>query len=321
MRNIGKISETVLKRSVLKPIKQYDRNNKSESAGVDCALFSDKGVALGYVAYEDEKACEHAIIQACNNLRAGAVIPGFITLSISMPDRFREIRLKEIMKQAVETAVSQNVRIISGHTEYVKDLKNPIISVNAFGDVTELSSTQKEAVNCDIVMTKWIALSGTSVIATQRKKELESRLPAYYVEDAIGLGQFISIAKEAEICAGSDSVIAMHDVAGGGIFTALWEICERIGAGCRVELDKLSVRQETIEVCEFFDINPYRLRGDGSLLIITTKGDELVQDLKNAGINATVIGKTTECIDRVVLRDEETRYLEPANGDEINKVL
>ena len=38
-------------------------------------------------------------------------------------------------------------------------------------------------------------------------------------------------------------------------------------------------------------------------------------------ILGTVIGHTTQCIDRVVIRDDETRFLEPANGDELNKVI
>ena len=321
MRNIGKISETVLDRSVTKIIKNNHVDIKGAAKGLDCAFFSDMAVSTGYVAHEEDMAGSHAIIKACNNLWTSFVKPEYISLSISMPDSYREIRLKEIMKQVSETAHDLDVRIAGGHTEYVKGLANPIISVTAFGKPLKtlpLTEYEKEA---DIVMTKWIGLMGTAVISRQKKDELITKLPAYYVDDAIGLGQFLSIAKEASLALGFDRIYAMHDVAGGGIFAALWEICESLKMGCRVELDRIPVRQETIEVCEFFDINPYTLRGDGSLLIVTDDSEALTKSLTDQGIKATVIGRTTKCIDRVILRDDETRFLESSNTDELTKVL
>ncbi len=321
MRNIGKISETVLDRSVTKIIKNHHVDIKGAAKGLDCAFFSDMAVATGYVANEDDHAGSHAVINACNNLWASSVKPEYISLVISMPDSYREIRLKEIMKQVCETAKELDVRILGGHTQYVKSLANSIISVTAFGKPLKDISLTGSIKEADIVMTKWIGLMGTSVIARQKKDELITRLPAYYVDDAIGLGQFLSIADEASHASKIDKIYAMHDVAGGGIFSALWELCEELKVGCRVELEKIPVRQETIEVCEFFDINPYTLRGDGSLLIVTDDAKALTKDLIEQGILATVIGRTTQCIDRVILRDDETRFLEASNTDELIKVL
>ena len=325
MRNIGKISETVLERSVIKPEKQYKVNSKGASTQLDCAFFSDKSVATGYVAVRDSRACEHAIIQACNNLMAGGSIPRSIILCISMPDTYREIKLKEIIRQACVTASDLHITISGGHTEFVKGLMEPIINVTAFGDADEKYRTRSDRelkpCDCDIVMTKWMALSGTSLLATEKRSELLSRLPAYYVEDAAGLGAFVSVAAEASLAVKDEHTIAMHDVAGGGLYAALWELCSHMKVGCRIEQKDIPIRQETIEVCEFFDINPYRLRGDGSLLIVTSDGDSLVKTLIDNGVLATIIGRTTECIDRVILRDDETRFLESVNTDELYSVL
>lgn len=329
MRNIGKISETVLKRSVLKPIKQNKLGITGASTGLDCAFFSNNGIATGYVAYENNRACEHAIIQACNNLWAKGVNPQAITLTISLPDSFREIKLKEIMKQACETSEKLGLKIINGHTEYVQSLLNPVISVTAVGEIARDFSTEKvlkeigslDKKELDIVMTKWMALSGTSILATQRKEELQKKLPAYYVEDAADLNQFVCVRDEAVIASASKDTVVMHDVAGGGIFTGIWEICDELNCGCSVELDKISVLQETIEVCEYFDINPYNLRGDGSLLIISSNGQKLVDELKSKEIMASIIGHTTDNMDRVITRDEETRFLEPGRSDELTKII
>ena len=325
MRNIGKISETVLDRSVIKPQKQYKVYDKGASTQLDCALFSDMGMATGYVAFKDQRSCEHAIIQACNNLFASGVIPRTISISISMPDSYREIRLKEIIRQACETAASLGITISGGHTEFVKDLKEPIISVTALGDPDRTYQDKEiKGLNLegyDIVMTKWMGISGTSIIATEKKDELMARLPEYYIDDAAGLGAFLSVKTEAETAVKDNHTVAMHDVAGGGLFAALWELCSHLKCGCRINLKDIPVRQETIEVSEVFDINPYRLRGDGSLLIVTDDGASLTQRLTDNGVLATVIGHTSQCIDRVILRDEEVRYLESIDTDEIHKVL
>ena len=321
MRNIGKIKETVLDRSVVKPIEQNKVGITGASIGLDCAFFGENGIATGYVAYNDSKASQHTIIQACNNLWAQGIEPKIITLSISMPDSFREIKLKEIMKQACDTAKMQGVSIAGGHTEFVKDLAYPIISVTALGQKVHTFESPQGIEGFDIVMTKWMALSGTSIIARQEREKLIEKLPAYYVDEAASLDQFVDISKEAQIAYETGGVISMHDVAGGGIFTALWEICKNLGCGCEVGLEKIPVLQETIEVSEFFDINPYRLRGDGSLLIITSNGDELVQKLKSNEINACIIGRTNATIDKTIVREDEIRFLEPGNGDELYSAL
>lgn len=325
MRNIGKINETVLNRSVIKPIKQNKVGIKEGvSVGADCAFFSDiegMAVATGIVSYKDANACEHAIISACNNLSAGGAQPLYITLNISMPDSFREIKLKEIMKSACETAKQMSIKIAGGHTEYTGGITYPVISVTAIGKRGDYREKNPQKKEYGIVMTKWMALGGTVVIANEKREELTGRLPAYYVDDARGLNIFYGVQKEAAVAVQSSGTIAMHDVSGGGIFTALWELGEKLGLGCRVELGSIPVRQETIEVCEVFDINPYRLKGDGSLLIVTENAEELIALLEEQEIAASLIGYTTECIDRVVIRDDETRFLEPGNGDDIMKVM
>jgi len=322
VRNIGKINETVLDRSVIKPIKQNKVGLIGASKGLDCAFFNDSAIATGYVAYQDVNCCRHAIIQACNNLWAQGSKPELITLSISMPDSYREIKLKEIMKQACEVAVELDIRIAGGHTEFVKDLSSPIISVSAIGKcgfAPDYELDNKKTY--DIVMTKWMGLAGTSILATEKKEELIKRLPPYYVQEAAELDQFVSISKDAQIAMSYKGTKCMHDVSGGGIFAAIWEICNGYAGGCRVELNNIPVLQETIEVAEVFDINPYRLRGDGSLLIVCEDGNSLVDILKSNEIMATVIGKTSDDLDRLIIRDDETRYLEPANGDELTNVL
>ena len=85
-------------------------------------------------------------------------------------------------------------------------------------------------------------------------------------------------------------------------------------------MKRIPVRQETIEICEFFGLNPYELISGGSLLMAADDGAELVRELAKIGVPATVIGKIRSGNDRVVINEDERRFLEPPKPDEIYKV-
>ena len=321
----GKISESILKRSVLKQIKpNRDEVIKGAAVGTDCAFVhindSDIAIAAGYEAIDDKKAVAHAIHRACNNLAAGGAEVISVQLHISLPESYFESDLKEIMILAEKTAHSLHIQISGGHTETVSGLLIPVISVTALGVRKEKMTDAGIRPGQDIVMTKWIGLGVTAYLAIEKEKELLTKYPAYFVKDAQALEQYYSIVPEAATAVMS-GVSAMHDISGGGVFGALWELGESAGVGLTISLKKIPVKQETIEVCEFFDLNPYELRSDGALLAVTDDGETLVMELEKQGIRAVVIGKIMEGNDRVVINEDEKRFLEPPRKDELFKVL
>ncbi len=98
-------------------------------------------------------------------------------------------------------------------------------------------------------------------------------------------------------------------------------MCVVSKVGLEVDLKKILLKQETVEICEFYDINPYMLISSGCMLMITEKGNMLVEQLKANHISAAVIGRITEGNDRIIINDEERRYLEPPKKDELYKVM
>ena len=153
-----------------------------------------------------------------------------------------------------------------------------------------------------------------------KEGELLGRYPKWLVEEAKGFGRYLSVLPEAAVAAEAGAS-AMHDVTEGGIFGALWELAESSGIGLAVDLKDIPVRQETIEICEFFQINPYGLISSGCMLIALPDGNRLVRELEKHGIHAVVIGKATAGNDRVVHNGEERRFLTPSSPDELYKVL
>ena len=171
----------------------------------------------------------------------------------------------------------------------------------------------------DIVLLKWIGLEGTFRVMREKEEELKGRFVNAFLNQVRQMEPELFSVEELNI-AKDYGVSAMHQITGGGILAALWEIAEASGIGLSVDLKKMSIRQETVEICEYFHLNPYQLTSAGSILIIAERGEELVQKYEELGIQATLLGKTTVDTARVILGGEEKRFLDKPAPDELLKI-
>lgn len=339
----GKISESILKRSVLKYCKtKREEVVKGAAPGVDCAFFTypdrqGRGTGGQVPDCQDKVFCAatqtvsipviragcYAVYAAVNAVAAGGGIPFAMQMALTLPEGTEESGLKRIMQLTEEAAGICKVQIAGGHTEVTGAVKYPVISVTAFGyrlEAAERISRGLPAAGQAVVMTKWMGLEGTAVLAQEREAELLERYPFSITTAAKGFEKYLPVLPEAATALKSGAT-AMHDMRNGGVFGGLYELAGRLGVGLSIDLKKIPVKQETIEICEFFDLNPYGLLSGGSLLIVAEDGDGMVKALQEAGIPAAVIGRTTDNNDKVLHNGEEIRFLEPARPDEIGKVI
>lgn len=314
----GKVSEAVLKRSVLRQIeKRREEVLAGAAEGTDCAILEFSGgedviLTVNPLTGAGDYIGLPLIHRAANNLACSGAEPIGVMTSILLPEGFEEAELKELVKQMEEAAMSLHMEIVGGHTEVTPAVKVPVISVTGVGKV-EKGRRIGPGGGCpgqDVVLSKWIGIEGTALLARQREKELLTRFSRAFVEQAQELLKFMSVVPEAAAAAGS-GVSALHDVSEGGIFNALWELAELSDVGLDIDLKKIPVKQETIEICEVFDMNPYFLPSGGALLMLADNGYDLVRRLELGGIAAKVIGKTMDGNDRILRNEDEVRYLEP----------
>ena len=324
---IGKVPENILKRSVFKKL-TVKRPEVLVHAGVgeDCAALAPTEDALVLstdpitgTAKDIGKLAFH--ITANDIASSGAELVGMLLTIIFSPDS-TETELKEIMKDVTELAAQYQVEILGGHTEVSAAVNQTLVSVTGVGRIApeKMVTTGGLKPGQDLVVSKWIGLEGTAILATEKEEKLLAELPSEIVETAKGFGKLLSVIPDSRV-AMEIGVSAMHDVTEGGIFGALWEMSAASDVGLEVDLKKIPIRQETIEVCEVFDINPYMLMSSGAMLIGTDHGSQLVEALKRTGIHASVIGRATEGNDRVILNGEERRFLEPSKTDELFRVV
>lgn len=228
--------------------------------------------------------------------------------------------LKGADEKANEAAGILHIQIAGGHTEVSENCSVPYVTATAIGSVEgEALFENHIRPGQDIVLTGQVGCEGAGLLATRYEERLAERYPLHMIEKAQAFLQELSILPEAATAIKSNAG-AMHDVSGGGIFASLWELAESAGVGLAVDLKAIPIRQECVEVCEFFGISPYEMLSGGSLLITTDNGEHLVRDLKEAGILAAVIGKITDNNDRVVINQEEKRFLDRPVSDEFSKI-
>ena len=344
---IGKVKESILKRSVLRQLHNHSEQG-SPASGEDAGdlfmpelmpEFSEKnGVAMAVNPVEGWTfAAKRAVYGAVNSMLAARANLKAISLSILMPQETEEKQLKALMKEIDNLCTKENILVLSGHTAVSPYVNTLILSVTAMGSIAENKKdimADREIIADSKVKTEQIALAGTdldlvvvgtvgregaAMLADEYAKRLEERYAPSYIEVAKHLFDDGSMSAIADILQEKE-VVSIHDVREGGIFAALWELAAAKNVGLSVDLKNIPIRQHTIEVCEYFNLNPYMLRSGGTLLLACANGARIVEKLKNARVEAAVIGQTTSGNDRLIHYDDEARFLEPPKMDEYYKV-
>lgn len=325
---IGKVPESVLKRTILKQLTvKRDEVLFGPSIGEDCAVLQfgpDELLVLSTdpITGTTKELGKLAIHITANDIASsGAELVG-VLLTILLPPGYTEEGLKTIMADINEVCFALNTQVLGGHTEVTSAVNQALVSVTGVGKTTKerlaLSAALKPG--DDLVMTKWAGVEGTAILAMEKEEVLLSTVKPNLIEEAKAYTKYLSVVPESKIAV-SQGATAMHDITEGGVYGALWEMASGSSVGFEVNIDAIPITRATIEITEFFGINPYQLISSGAMLIGTKDGQALVEALKAEGIHAALIGKVTAGNERLILGKDIRRTLKPPKSDELYKVL
>lgn len=324
----GKVKEAILKRSIFKTI-SYMKPETAESlkTGNDAAalkLSEDKVTVISTnpVTYTFNSMEKLVVASAVNNVAVRGAKPVSIDTCILLPERYKETALKKMIENLHIACNELNIYISGGHTEVTPAVISPVISVTAVGmaDSGKVLSVSDIKPGMDIVICGYIGLAGSAIILDKKGEDLRKRFCDSFLDGMNDFENCYSIAEEAAVAVNS-GVTAMHDVSRGGIMKALWEMAETADVGIEVNLDNIPIRQQTIELCEYYNLNPYEMMSTGAVIMVTEDGAGLVSELSHRGYAAEVAGQTTDSNDRVFIRNEERAFITPPKGDEIYKIF
>ena len=187
----------------------------------------------------------------------------------------------------------------------------------------------------DIVVTRYIGIRGTAILAREKQDELIKRYPLNLVEEAMAFDEGLSglylegtaddnkclILKDITIAQKSGAVYA-DEYTEFGIFEALFKMSKVLKCGLRVNIRDIPIKQETVEVCELFGVNPYAFYSGASAVIVCEDGEKTVSLLEEEGIPAAIVGCTTyEDNDKIVVNSDEQGFLQHIRKDELKNIL
>lgn len=324
---IGKVSQTVLKRSMLKPL-QFHREEALFDPTVEEMCFGVVGkegeeiLNSQTVLYGDEKDLGvFALARVMNDLATrGAKMVG-VSVHVMLPPYAYESRLKAMMESVEHAGSEHGVQVLCAKAEVSPAVAKAVVSMTGVGvcQKGDLLRSSMGKPGQDIVLLKWIGLEGTFRVMREKEGDLKKRFVQTFLNRVPPLEKELFSAEEIFL-ARDYGVSAMHQITDGGILGALWELAEASEVGMSVDLKQMSICQETVEICEFCHLNPYQLTSAGSVLMIAERGEELVARYEELGIKATLLGKTTADAARVIINGEEKRFLDRPAPDELLKI-
>ena len=306
----GKAGENVLDRSVFKRI--HAVYNKGEQVTMSADPVTLAVSAIG----------EYAVYAAVNALSAEKILPVSFRPVILLPPGTEESRLREIMDQISRACASQELVIEGGHTEITSAVTRPVVTGCCTGVPMAGNCTEEPESPCARQIVMRAGMEGSCILA-QEREDLQKVFPETLLHRMRSLGGLLSVKKEAVICA-EEGAHHLTDLSEGGFYAALWRLSKKAQRGLRVDLKSVPVLQETIEIANYFDIDPYRMRSAGSLLAVTDDAERLTARLAESGIYAVRIGELSpdpNDHDKILTNGEEIRYLDLPQPDELLKIM
>lgn len=171
----------------------------------------------------------------------------------------------------------------------------------------------------DLVLAGFVGQAGARVIAIEKEAELEQWFAKDYIEQ-IKENQNVHLTGNLEQWR-EFGATECEPVGEGGVYTALWNLSGAYEVGIECVLHQIPIKQETIEICERYDLNPYRLLSENCLLLVADNGGHLAAALSEKGISAAVIGKVNPGIKREIYNGTGRGFLDRPKKDELKKVV
>ena len=167
----------------------------------------------------------------------------------------------------------------------------------------------------ELLLCGYAGLEGTLRILDESEEELGTRFVPVFLEKAKLLREKLVLPDQ--ILSVKEQVSDIRQIGSGGILAALWELGEELQTGFDIDFSKIALKQETVEICEFYQLNPYLMTSAGSFLLVTGQSEEVIACLAEQGVSAVRLGCMKDQNARVIKNGEETRYLDRPAADEL----
>jgi len=271
----------------------------------------------------------YAVNVNANDISTTGARPRWFLATLLLPQKKSAARLAEsIFADILQACRALGVTLCGGHTEITVGLDRPIVVGQMLGEVEKEKLVRKESQRPGdlVILTKGIALEGTTILAREKAAVLKRKFGASVVRRAQRLlfAPGISVVREARLAVRSGEIHAMHDPTEGGLLSGVYELARAGDVGIRIWKDKVPILPETQLFSRYFGFDPFALIASGSLLVVVSARTtaKVLQTLVKNGVGATIIGEILPKHRGLwTLEGNHQRRLRPPRRDEIARLL
>ena len=264
----------------------------------------------------------YAVAVNCNDLVAMGAEPRYLTTTVLLPPGTTGGALEELFAELAAATAGAGVAWVGGHTEITGAVTRPVVVGAAVGVLDgEPWSSARVCPGDAVVLTKWVALEGTTLLARERA-DARTVLGDHYADAAGWLDDpGISVMAEGRVLR-TFAIHAAHDPTEGGVAQGLHELAACSGVAIEVDAAALPIREPTRRLCRALGLDPLGLLASGALLF-SAAADEAgraVRALADRGIPAAVIGAALPGSGVTVRTAAGSRPLPAFPQDEITRI-
>ena len=275
----------------------------------------------------------YAVIKATGELASQKVMAEGISIHAILPEQMPEEDVKHLTDTVGELCKKMKLEICQIQVETSSFVMQMVVTATAVGEkkptaigeqkpaavreqeMTDVSEEKQTVAGQELLLCGYAGLEGTLRILDESEEELGTRFVPAFLEKAKLLREKLVLPDQLLSVKGQVSDI--RQIGSGGILAALWELGEELQTGFDIDFSKIALKQETVEICEFYQLNPYLMTSAGSFLLVTGQSEEVIACLAEQGVSAVRLGCMKDQNARVIKNGEETRYLDRPAADEL----
>ncbi|MFC2011289.1 AIR synthase family protein [Chloroflexota bacterium] len=322
MPEIGKISPEIFNELIFPRLGAKSTNMLvGPQHGVDVGIVEIGEKAVSFTCdpvfivpeYGWERAAWFAIhILASDSVTCG-LKPKFLSIDLNLPIEMTKEQL-EIMWDTMHLECERlGISVITGHTARYENCHYPMVggaTIVGIGEKNEYVTPKMANAGDKIIITKGPAIEATGILATMFPRLIEEQFGHDFSQRAQQIFYKMSVVEDAmtavSVGVRENGITAMHDATECGVWGGLYEVAQAAGLGVRIAKEQIPVEECVVEVCSYFNIDPYASISEGTLIIACRehKAQEVVDLLSQKGIKSSIVGELTEQENGMVLISE-----------------
>jgi hydrogenase expression/formation protein HypE len=253
--------------------------------------------------YGWERAAWFAVHILASDITTTGFAPEYMSIDLNLPMSMTRDEL-EMMWTAVHRECEKlGITIVTGHTAKYNGCNYPMVggcTMMATGDRDAFVTPAMARPGDAIILTKGAAIEAAGIFAVTFKDKIAHQYGAEFADTAEDIFYRMSTVEEALALASvgvrDNGITAMHDATECGVYGGLYEIAQASRVGMIVEKEKIILSEHVEKICSMFGMDPYISISEGTLLATCRpeKITDALEVLRNKGIDAAVIGETTD---------------------------